>query len=79
MVEGYMNRPKWKNSVYEKDKNNDVVTATGKVTYLGKEVEASLQFLVNKANGNFVVAGLEINGASQNQLVAAALLKNMCQ
>ena len=47
------------------------------MTYMGKEVEGKIQFVVNKENGVFELHAFEMNRIPQNGLMVAALLQKM--
>ena len=53
------------------------VNATGKITYMDKEVKAEIQFIVNKDNGTFNMNAFEMNGIPQNVFMVAGLINKM--
>lgn len=74
-VEGFFGNPKWEHIVPED--GNDYVNVKGKVTLQNKEVEAALQYKVDKSNGSFKLQAFELNGVPQNMFMYAGLLEAM--
>ena len=75
MVEGFMGSPSWSSGVTQE--NQEFVDVDGTIMFADKEVEASLQFLVNSET--FEYNALEFNGVPQNNFVAMGLLNKMCE
>lgn len=74
-VKGFFGSPEWENNG-EKD-GFVYVTVSGKMMYMEKEVNAALQFKIDKENNSFEVYALEFNGVPQNLLMKATLIEKM--
>jgi hypothetical protein len=77
LVNGFMGNPTWESGVTtEGDK---FVNVTGNITFHGKEVEAVLQFEVDKNNKNFSIRACEFNGIPQSNFMMIGLLTKMAE
>lgn len=76
LVDGYFAAPKWEAGAA--DGGTDFVNASGVVTYQGKSVPATFQFVMDKDKRGFRYHGFEINGVPQTLFVAAFTLAQMC-
>ena len=76
MVDGFMKSPSWESG--EGDNGQVFVNVKGGVSIKDKEVNAVIQFLVNKDNKSFQFQGLELNDVPQINLMAMGLLSKMC-
>ena len=77
MVDGFMGDSSWESGITED--GIKFVNISGDITYADKPVRAVLQFLFNEDGTSFKYNAFEINEVPQNQFVAAALLKKMCE
>ena len=75
MINGFMAYPIWTGG--ESEEGNIFVNVKGGIIFQEKEVDAALQFSVNK--DNFRVRALELNEIPQNQLMITSLLIKMCE
>lgn len=76
MVDGYFAAPEWvaaANSAGE-----DFVNVNGTVTYHGKPVTATFQFLMNKDHHGFRYHAFEVAGVPQTIFIAGFTLAEMC-
>ena len=78
-VDNFFANPKWESGVGSdgETKGKTLVNATGKITYMDKEVKAEIQFIVNKDNGTFNMNAFEMNGIPQNVFMVAGLINKM--
>lgn len=76
LVDGYFASPKWMAGASNAD--TEFVNASGIVTYQGKSVSATFQFVMDKDKRGFRYQGFEINGVPQTLFVAAFTLAQMC-
>lgn len=76
MVDGYFASPKWMAGAATG--GVDFVNVSGIVTYQGKPVPATFQFVMDKDKRGFRYHGFEINGVPQTLFVAAFTLAQMC-
>ncbi|QCG92708.1 hypothetical protein E6C67_01990 [Azospirillum sp. TSA2s] len=77
MAASFMGSPQW-----EAGKGKDgteFVNINSSILMGGKNVDASLQFIVNKQESSFSYRALEINGVPQINLVAMGLMQKMCE
>lgn len=75
LVDGYMASPAWDSGTSSTGEH--FVNIDGDVTYQGKQVRASMQFIVS---GNmFTFTAIELNGVPSANVLAASLLDKMCQ
>ena len=83
MVNGFFASPSWSSGIAHGNKDiPDGVTFVnlkGKIAYMDKPVEATLQFVFSEDNSEFSVQALEFNGIPQNQLMIWGLLEKMCE
>ncbi|HET7396699.1 MAG TPA: hypothetical protein VFK12_09695 [Gammaproteobacteria bacterium] len=76
LVDGYFASPKWEGGAAAG--GIDFVNASGTVTYQGKSVTATFQFVMDKDKKGFSYQGFEIDGVPQTLFVAAFTLAQMC-
>lgn len=76
LVDGYFAAPKWEAGAAAG--GADFVNASGTVTYQGKSVTATFQFVMDKDKRGFRYHGFEIGGVPQTLFVAAFTLAQMC-
>jgi len=76
-VDGFFGSPKWESLTA--DDGNEYVNITGGMTYAGKDVEGSLQFVIAKTNESFGYQAFEINEIPQSDYIATELLTKMCE
>lgn len=74
-VNSFFKNPKWK-SIIGRD-GHSYVNVEGKMMYFDKEVNALLQFKVNKNNNTFEINAFEINGVPQNAIMLNTLIHKM--
>ena len=77
VVNGFMGDPSWESGITED--GIKFVNISGDITYAGKPVRAVIQFVFSKDGTSFEYNAFEINGVPQSQLMAAALLRKMCE
>ena len=77
MVNGFMGDSSWESDITEN--GIKFVNISGDITYADKPVRAVLQFFFNKDGTSFEYNAFEINEVPQNQFIAIALLKKMCE
>ncbi|MEE2704477.1 MAG: hypothetical protein VX397_00005 [Pseudomonadota bacterium] len=75
MINGFMAYPIWTSG--ESEEGNIFVNVNGGIIFQEKEVDAALQFSINK--DNFRVRALEFNEIPQNRLIITSLLIKMCE
>jgi hypothetical protein len=78
-VGGFFGSPHWESGIGSdgETKGKKLVNATGKISYMGKEVEAKIQFVINDDDKSFVFRAFELNGIPQNQLMIIGLISKM--
>lgn len=76
MVNGFMGNPSWESGTGEG--GVQYVNVRGDITLHDKPVRALVQFKVDEAAGKFEYNAFETNEIAQNNLLAMALLKKMC-
>jgi hypothetical protein len=76
-VNSFMGSPRWESDT-AKD-GREFVNVRGRISYEGKEVEAVVQFEINRKAGTFEERALEFNGVPQNRLIQLALMSKMCE
>ncbi len=72
-VEDFFGNPKWVSLVAED--GNTYVNLTGKITFLDEEVDALVQFRVDKEAGTFIINAFEMNGIPQNDAMKLGLVE----
>lgn len=77
----FFGSPKWESGIGSEGeaKGLTLVNLRGKMLLHGKEVNAAMQFIVNKDEGSFRVNALEINDVPQNLFMTAAVISKMCE
>lgn len=76
MAGGFLSSPAW-----DQGKTRDgmeFVNVRGGVIYLEKQVDAALQFMVDRKAGKFTLHAFELNGIPQNGPFQRALIRKMC-
>lgn len=76
MVNGFLDSPSWESG--ESKNGAEFVNVSGGITLSGKPVNAVVQFTVDEAGGTFQYNAFEINEVPQNNFMATALFKKMC-
>jgi len=76
MVDGFLGSPSWESG--ESDDGVKYVNVSGDMILSGKEVTGMLQFTIGKDSETFQYRAFEINEVPQNNFMAGALLKKMC-
>ena len=71
--DAFFDNPTW--GYFVADTGEDVVEFTGNCFYDNVEVEALIQFTLDKKAGTFEVNYVSFNDVTQNQLVVSALLE----
>ena len=74
-VDGFFGSPSWE--CIKGEDGNKYVNVTGSIEYMGKEIQAALQFRIYENSNNFQINALEFNGIPQNEIMLMALLENM--
>jgi hypothetical protein len=77
MVDGFLGSPSWESG--KSDDGQEFVNVEGKMKFQEKEVAAKIQFFINKDHTNFQYNAFEMNDLPQNNFIASALLKKMCE
>jgi len=72
---GFFGDPKWTTGT--SSDGQDFVNLDGKMSYTGKDVDATVQFLVDKDGTSFSVASLAFNGVPQSEEMLNILLKKV--
>lgn len=75
-VNSFFGSPKWESGKAED--GTTFVNISGDMTYAEKPVRATVQFIVDSAGKSFNYRAFEINGVSQNNFIASALIQKMC-
>ncbi len=80
-VDQFFGNPTWESGtgIDGETKGKTLVNVGGRMTYMEKEVQGKIQFVVNKETGVFEIQAFEMNGIPQNRLMMAALLEKMFQ
>lgn len=80
-VNAFFGDPKWESGIGTdpdpETQGKTLVNIKGKVRFMGKDVDAALQFVVNEDTGAFQARSLEFNGIPQNQLMLVGLIDKM--
>ena len=78
-IDSFFDSPKWESgtSADGETKGKTFVNAKGKIKFMGKDVDAVLQLIVNEEDTTFNVHALEFNNIPQNQFMMVALLTKM--
>lgn len=76
MANGFLDDPSWESGVG--NNGTEFVNVSGGITLSGKPVTAVVQFTVDETGGTFQYNAFEINEVPQNNFMAAALFKKMC-
>ena len=78
-IDHFFGNPKWESGtgIDGETKGKTLLNVGGRMTYMGKEVEGKIQFVVDNENGAFELHAFELNGIPQNGLMMAALLEKM--
>ena len=71
--EDFFGNPKWKS--FSTDTGVEVVEFTGNCLFDNTEVEALIQFTLDKEAGTFSVTYLSLNDISQNNLMITSMLE----
>ncbi len=71
----FFSSPTWK--YFQAETGEHVVEFTGYCEYVGKEVKAKLQFLVEEGKESFEIGALEFNEVPQNELTKMALISTI--
>lgn len=77
VVNGFMGNPSWESGAGEG--GVQFVNVSGDIMLHEKKVRALVQFKVNESEGAFQYNAFEANGVPQNNLMAMALMKKMCE
>ena len=78
-VDGFFGSPSWESGegIEGETKGKTLVDATGKITFMEKEITAAIQFVVDEKAGTFELLSLELNGIAQTALMRGALIRKM--
>ena len=75
-VDGFFGSPEWESG--QSDDGVKFVNITGEMTYMEKPVKGVVQFRIGEDGKSFNYQAFELNGIPQNQFVAMALIRKMC-
>jgi len=78
-VDTFFGNPKWWSGIGidGQTKGKMLVNASGIITYMGKDVNATIQFLVDEEAKTFNLRSFELNGIPQNGIMQIALIDKM--
>jgi len=76
-IDNFMASPSWTSG--QSKEGLHLANVSGRIQYMDKPVQATIQFIVYKESGTLEVYAFEMNGIPQNNLMKASLTAKMCE